>query len=114
MSSTTGITLEVVARYKITIPAVISKSLHATIVNVGRFMAPVIQRPGGPHLAGVAVRLFDGNSAERAASKNAFVLFHDELLIVYKPCLVITDLEKLRIEFCTGPAAHAQAVINRR
>ena len=77
-------------------------------------MTPVIQRPERPDLAGVAVRLFDGNSAERAASNNAFVLIHDELLMVYKPCLVITDLEKLRIEFGTGSAAHAQAVINRR
>jgi hypothetical protein len=66
------------------------------------------------HLTGVAFRLFDGNSPERAASKNAFILFHDELLMVFKPCLVITDLEELRVEFGTGSAAHAQAVINRR
>jgi hypothetical protein len=34
--------------------------------------------------------------------------------MVYEPCLVIPNLEKLRVEFGTGPAAHAQAVINRR
>ena len=105
---------DVVARYKITVPATISKSLLATIVYFGRFMAPAIQRPGRLSLAGVAFHLFYGNSTERAASKNAFMLFHDELLMVFKPCLVITDLEELRVEFGTGPTAHAQAVINRR
>jgi len=77
-------------------------------------LTPVIQRLEISYLAGIAVYLFDGNSAERTASNNAFVLIHDELLMVYKPCLVITDLEKLRVEFGTGPAAHAQAVIDRR
>ena len=83
-------------------------------MDFGRFMTPVILRPERPDLVGVAVRLFYGNGAERAASKNAFVLFHDELLMVFKPCFVITDLEELRVEFGAGPAAHAQAVINRR
>ena len=105
---------DVVARYGITIPAVISKSRDLMIMDFGRLMQPVIQRPDRSDLAGVDVRLFDGNSAERTTAKNAIVLFHDELLMVYKPCLVITDLEKLRVEFGTGPAAHAQAVIDRR
>jgi hypothetical protein len=106
--------LDVVARCKITIPAVIRKSLDAMIADFGRFTTPLFPRPERPDLAGVAVRLFDGNSAERTASENAFVLFHDELVMVYEPCLVITNLEKLRVEFGTGPAAYAQAVVNRR
>lgn len=83
-------------------------------VDFGRFMAPVFPRPERPDLARIPGRLFDGNGAERTASNNAFVLFHNELLMVYEPCLVIPNLEKLRVEFGTGPAAHAQAVINRR
>jgi hypothetical protein len=103
-----------VAKYKITVPAVISASLYAMTVDSGRFLIPVVQRHERPDLTGIAIHLFDGNSAERAASNNAFVYFHGELLMVYKPGLFITDLEKLRVQFGTGPAAYAQAVINRR
>jgi hypothetical protein len=105
---------DVVARYKSTVPAVISRRRDVMIMDLGRFVAAAIQRPESPELARIAVCSFYGNGAERAAPKNAFVLSHDELLMVYKPCLFITDLEKLRIEFCAGPAANAQAVINSR
>ena len=84
------------------------------IVDFGRFMTPVLHRPKRSGLERVDDRLFDGNSAIWTTAKNAFVLFHDELLMVYKPSLVITDLEKLRVEFGTGSTANAQAVIDHR
>ena len=76
------------------------------IVDFGRFMTPVLHRPKRSGLERVDDRLFDGNSAIWTTAKNAFVLFHDELLMIYKPCFVITDLKKLRVEFSTSPASY--------
>jgi len=76
-------------------------------------MMPVLPTLVKPDLARIPGRLFDGDGAERTASDDSFAKGHIELLMVNEPCLVIPDLEKLRVELGAGPAARAQAVINR-
>ena len=51
--------------------------------------------------------LFDGDGAKRTDSRNAFVLFVDELLMIYDPCLFIAHLEKQGVQCGTCPAADA-------
>ncbi len=83
-----------------------TKSRHGHDNRMRKMQGTFMPRQERPDLARTPGRLFDRDRTERTTSNKAFVLFHNELLMVFEPCLVIPDLEKLRVEFSTGTAAH--------